>query len=321
MDAGETQGKTPFTIDADFNLGEAAAPWCRAHGADVVIRRGAVPLSLPRPESRGIAWQRASGRTLILTPCGLRFLVEGGSSIRYALDGDASLADARLFLLGTALSVLAWQRGLLPLNLSAVADGGDVHAFMGQPATGKSELAAALAARGYPFFTDSLLILDPKDLSTNTHCFRCDDLKLWSCSRALANCEIQGPVRETSKYQKLYAEPHQRAAGVSGRLRTIFFLVDFQKGDTLGGRRSVRLERLSGAKKIAEVAGNGVHSLQIMADVVGRPLLFQWIAAMARCLEVLRLTCPPDGGEMLEARVERIVAALSGAESGAGTAP
>ena len=27
-----TQGETPFTIDADFNLGEAAAPWCRAHG-------------------------------------------------------------------------------------------------------------------------------------------------------------------------------------------------------------------------------------------------------------------------------------------------
>ena len=315
------QGKTPFTIDADFNLGEAAAPWCRAHGADVVIRRGAVPLSLPSPESRGVAWQQAAGRTLILTPCGLRFLVEDGSTIRYALDGDASLADVRLFLLGTALSVLAWQRGLLPLKASAVADGEDVHAFMGPPASGKSDLAAALAACGYPFFTDSLLILDPKDLHANAHCFRCDDLKLWSHSRALANCEVQGPVRGTSRYHKLYAEPRQRAAPVSGRLRTIFFLRDFKQGDTLGERRSVYLERLSRAKKLVEVVDYcNLHSWRIMKDVVGYPRLFQGITALVHRLLVLKLTCHADGGEMLEARVDRIVKALSGAEFGAGTA-
>ena len=123
--------QVPFTIDADFDLGEAAAPYSRAHGADVVVRRGVVPLSLPRPEQRGVAWQYAAGRTLILTPCGVRFLVEGGSTMRYALDGGASLADLRLFFLGTALSVLAAQRGLLPLKASAVANGEDVHALVG----------------------------------------------------------------------------------------------------------------------------------------------------------------------------------------------
>lgn len=314
-----TLGETPFTIDADFNLGEAIAPWTRAHGADVVIRRGAVPLSLSCPESRGVAWQRVAGRTLILTPCGLRFLVEDGSTIRYALDGDASLAEARLFLLGTALSVLAWQRGLLPLRASAVADGEDVHAFMGPPASGKSDLAAALAARGYPFFTDSLLIIDPKGLIAN--CFRCDDLKLWSRSRALANCEIQGPVRETSKYRKLYAEPRQRAAHVSGHMRTIFFLGGFQKGETIGERSSVHLERLSGGEKVEKLAECGLHSWRIMADVFGHPLLFQWLTALVHRLLVLRLTCHAAGGEMLEARVNRVVTALSGAEFGAGTAP
>ena len=317
-----TQEETPFTIDADFNLGETAAPWCRAHGADVVIRRGAVPLSLPSPESRGVAWQQAAGRTLILTPCGLRFLVEDGSTIRYALDGDASLAEARLFLLGTALSVLAWQRGLLPLRASAVADGEDVHAFMGPPASGKSDLAAALAAHRYSFFADGLLILDPKGLNANTHCFRCDDLKLWSGSRALANCEIKGPVRGTSKYQKLYADPRQRAAHVSGRLRTIFLLRDFRKGETFGERRSVYLERLSGAEKLVEVVDcYNLHSWRIMEDVVGHPLLFQRITALAHRLLVLRLSCHAAGGEMLEARVDRVVTALSGAEFGAGTAP
>ena len=68
-----------------------------------------------------------------------------------------------------------------------MADGEDVHAFVGQPAAGKSDLAAALAAHGYPFFADSLLILDSKSLNADAHCFRYDDLKLWSCSRAFAN--------------------------------------------------------------------------------------------------------------------------------------
>ena len=315
----------PFTIDADFDLGEAAAPWCRAHGADVVVRRGTVPLSLPRPESQGVAWQHAAGRTLILTPCGVRFLVEGGSTMRYALDGGASLADLRLFFLGTALSVLAAQRGLLPLKASAVANGEDVHALVGMPTRGKSASAAALAARGYPFFADDLLILDPESLDTEARCYRCDDLKLWPEALALADCERLGPVRETSKYRKLYAVPRQRAARVSGRLRTIVYLASFKRGNTSGDRHSMHLERLSGSKKVEAFARAAIHSRPITIAVVGHRPLFQWVMALSHRVEMLRLT-RPEIPAVFGAGVNRIAAMLSAAESGAvqtckGTAP
>ncbi len=308
--------QVPFTIDADFDLGEAAALWCRAHGADVVVRRGAVPLSLPRPESQGVAWQHAAGRTLILTPCGARFLVEGGSAMRYALDGGASLADLRLFFLGTALSVLAAQRGLLPLKASAVANGEDVHAFVGMPTRGKSASAAALAARGYPFFADDLLILDPTGLDTEARCYRCDDLKVWPKALELADCEKVGPVRPTSKYRKLYAVPRQRAARVSGRLRTIVYLASFKKGDTSVDRHSMHLERLSGSKKVEKVVRAAIHSRPIMIAVVGRRPLFQWVMALSRRVEMLRLT-RPEIPAVFGAGVNRIAALLSAAESGA----
>ena len=308
--------QTPFTIDADFDLGEAAAPWCRARGADVVVRRGAVPLSLPRPESRGVAWQHAAGRTLILTPCGARFLVEGGSTMRYALDGGASLADLRLFFLGTVLSVLAAQRGLLPLKASAVACGEDVHAFVGLPVAGKSASAAALAARGYPFFADDLLILDPEGLDTEARCYRCDDLKLWPKALALADCEKRGPVRGTSKYCKLYAMPRQRVARVSGRLRTVVYLASFKKGDTSGDRHSTHLERLSGGEKAEAVVRTALHSWPITIAVVGRLPLFQWVTALSRRVEMLRLISPRIPA-VFGAGVDRIVALLSAAESGA----
>ena len=317
--------QTPFTIDADFDLGEAAAPWSRAHGADVVVRRGAVPLSLPRPESRGVAWQHAAGRTLILTPCGVRFLVEGGSTIRYALDGGASLADLRLFFLGTALSVLTAQRGLLPLKASAVANGENVHALVGMPMRGKSASAAALAARGYPFFADDLLILDAKGLDMEARCYRCDDLKVWPQALALADCEERGSVRGTSKHRKLYAVPRHRAARVSGRLRTVVYLASFKRGDASGNRHFMHLERLSGSKKVETMVKAAIHSRPITIAVVGRRPLFQSVMALSRRVEMLRLTHPRIPAAF-EAGVNRIAALLSAAESGAvqtckGTAP
>ena len=308
--------QVPFTIDADFDLGEAAAPWCRAHGADVVVRRGTVPLSLPRPESRGVAWQHAAGRTLILTPCGARFLVEGGSTMRYALDGGASLADLRLFFLSTALSVLTAQRGLLPLKASAVADGEDVHAFVGLPVAGKSSLAAALAARGHPFFADDLLIFDAKGLDAEARCYRCDDLKLWPKALALADCERRGPVRGSSKHTKLYAVPRQRAARMSGYLRTIVYLASFKKGDTSGDRHATHLERLSGSQRVETVVRTAIHSRPITIAVVGRRPLFQWVMALSRRVEMLRLTRPRIP-TVFGAGVNRIAALLSAAESGA----
>ena len=273
-----------------------------------------VPLSLPRPESRGVAWQHAAGRTLILTPCGVRFLVEGGSTIRYALDGCASLADLRLFFLGTALSVLAAQRGLLPLKASAVADREDVHAFVGLPMAGKSASAAALAARGYPFFADDLLILDPTGLDAEARCYRCDDLKVWPKALELADCEKIGPVRPTSKYRKLYAVPRQRAARVSGRLRTVVYLASFKKGDASGDRHSTHLERLSGRKKV-ETVMTTIHSRPITIAVVGRRPLFQWVMALSRRVEMLGLT-RPEIPTVFGAGVNRIAALLSAAESG-----
>ena len=307
--------QTPFTIDADFDLGEAAAPWSRAHGADVAVRHGAVPLSLPRPESRGVAWQHAAGRTLILTPCGVRFLVEGGSTIRYALDGGASLADLRLFFLGTALSVLAAQRDLLPLKASAVADGEDVHAFVGMPTRGKSASAAALAARGYPFFADDLLILDAKGLDAEARCYRCDDLKLWPQALALADCEERGPVRGTSKYRKLYAMPRLTAARVSGRLRTVVYLASFKRGETSGDRHSTYLERLSGSEKAEAMVRAAIHSPPITIAIIGRLPLFQWVMILSHRVEMLRLTHPRIPAAF-EAGVNRIAALLSAAESG-----
>lgn len=76
----------PFTVDTD--LGRAAAPWIRAHGADITIRRGTVPPKPSEIEAEGPMWQCVGNRVLIVFSRGVRFLVEGGESIRYTVPGD-----------------------------------------------------------------------------------------------------------------------------------------------------------------------------------------------------------------------------------------
>jgi hypothetical protein len=60
----------------------------------------------------------------------------------------------RLFLLGPALAVLLYQRGLLVLHASAVAMDGGVVAFLGGSGWGKSTIAASLHQRGYSLVAD-----------------------------------------------------------------------------------------------------------------------------------------------------------------------
>ena len=213
----------PFTVDADLELDGAMQPWLR-RGADVRIRRGAVPAGLRHVEQETPVWQRAGGRVLVRYPWGMRFLVEGGARIAYEAGAAAEL-DLRLFLLSTPWLALALQRGLLPLQASAVMDGAAVHAFAGPPGAGKSTLAAALSVRGYMFFTDDTLLLDPARIDGGMRCYGYKDLKLWPHGAALTRLPPGGRVRTSKSYRKHYAEPPRRSllrlegAADEGRLR------------------------------------------------------------------------------------------------------
>lgn len=292
---------TPFTVTADCDLGAAAAPWTRASGADATIVQAQVPEALSNADSAGLAWQRCGDRVLIVPPCGIRFLVEGGEAIRYQMADGAGAADLRLFLLGTAWPVLAMQRGLLPIHASAVAHGASVHAFMGVTAAGKSTLAAALSARGHAFFADDVVILDPQRFDGDVACYRYEDLKLWPKGSALVGVRNGGLVREVADYDKRYAVPPERSPRVDGRLRTMRVLeVSYAPGSPL------RDEPLHG-KRAFQVVYNAVHRRPFALAIVGRPRLFDWLMRLLRQIDVFafhRSTAP--------ARFDEGVAALSG---------
>lgn len=131
--------------------------------ADVVVRLGEVPRSLPAPRRTGRRWQAASGDFLLCVDDKLRYRVTGGREVTVERPGGADDVAA-VYLMGSVCTALLQQRGFLTLHASAVGAGGNAVLFLGKSGAGKSTLAAALGRRGFEVFADdvSAVRIDPR---------------------------------------------------------------------------------------------------------------------------------------------------------------
>jgi len=136
-------------------------PWRGdARAPDLVIEVGAVPPVDPKLPSFSPALQICPTGVRLAIPAVATYWAEAGRRVivEPVLPEDA--ADIRVFLLGTVLAILCFQRGLLPLHASGVDIGGRVLLLSGVSGAGKSTLAAAFSARGYRLLSDDLCALE-----------------------------------------------------------------------------------------------------------------------------------------------------------------
>lgn len=85
-----------------------------------------------------------------------QYLVEEGKRISVEPLVGASPEAIRLFLLGSAMGALLYQRGLFPLHGSAVETRWGAMIFVGAQGVGKSTLAAQFHRRGYRLLSDDV---------------------------------------------------------------------------------------------------------------------------------------------------------------------
>ncbi len=141
---------------SELELPGAIASPAPAGETDVTVRRGPIPDDLPEPSTKGPNWTMAGDRFLLRLPGIARFLISAGREIVIETVAGKEEADAVIFLLGSALSIVLHQRGRMVLHASAVSVGGKAVLFCGPSGAGKSTLAAALNERGYPFVNDDV---------------------------------------------------------------------------------------------------------------------------------------------------------------------
>jgi hypothetical protein len=263
-------------------------------------RFGSVPGAIADPlfDQDGFLLSRDS--FLFTTESGIRYHYALGQGIVAFLPGEQCDDEYRLYLWGTVFGAVAWLNGYFPLHASAVSVGGRAIAFTADSGVGKSTLAAALAARGYPHVCDDTLAL----VLTNGSPLAVPDrkpLKLWEDAFSLVGAERLGPI--TSMPGKSYAA----AASRSHDALPLTDLIVLEEGD------SIALTPIRGVAKLDSLAEAMYRDF--IPRALGRKAAYHAdLLALANAIGMWRLTrpraCGPSEFAVSTERIATLVASI-----------
>ncbi len=278
-------------VECAFDLRGAIAA-TPTGAADVVVRLAEAPTELSGAIIQGPNWV-ASGDTFLLTvPAVARYLIVAGREIRIDLAPGVELAEAQVWLLGTAFGILQHQRGRMLLHASAVAVGDKAALFAGPSGAGKSTLAAALNRRGYPCVSDDVCGIDfdagaPVVLPDGRM------LKLWSDT--VSHLEMdgrQGPaIRQ--RMDKFYIEPESIAVDRDLAVAAVYVL------RVAGPRQKAGVRRL-GAVDAALLLRRNAYRPSVIAKIGLEAAYLEWSSRLQGQAGVFSLTRPFDLSAMPE---------------------
>jgi hypothetical protein len=136
--------------------------------ADVTINFGKVPQRL---ESDDVVAKRAFSSVskdeyLLNIKSICKYYAGFGNKIIAEPEPDIDEHSLRLFLLGTVMAAILYQRDSIPLHSSAIIKDNKLILFAGNSGAGKSTLLASLATKGYQIFTDDICVIK-QDINAN----------------------------------------------------------------------------------------------------------------------------------------------------------
>jgi hypothetical protein len=237
-------------FDSDLSLPELAVPRDDSTRPDVRVRLDEVGTAAVGAIQLRPGVHVAPNDFLMDVPHVARYRVRDGVEIIVEPAPRASMPDVRLHLLGSALGVLCYQRGLQPLHANAIEVGGCCIAFAGPSGAGKSTLAAHLSEAGYRVLCDDLCVLSfagPGGILVWPGLAR---FKLWKDSLLQLRRDVRGLERVMGDREK-YFLPNTRAGNDAAiPLRRLYVLQRAEEGD------SGQIQRLYGAAALEAFVSN-----------------------------------------------------------------
>ena len=164
--------------------------------ADVFIRLGEVPVSLPDAVNQGVLFQSTETEFLLNVDQVARYHVRNGREIVVQKLGNASPVDVSAFISGSVFGALMHQRHMLPIHASTVLFMGKCLVFAGISGSGKSTLAASLVRDGAMLVADDISVIDFTG-DRPAVCPAFPTIKIWEDSLKHLDIPLQGlePVR------------------------------------------------------------------------------------------------------------------------------
>ena len=189
--------------------------------ADVVVRFGSVERWDGRPvDAENWIQVQPPETRLALEGIG-RFSIRDGAEVIVDPAPDVDPEILQQALLGPILCLVVQQRGWYPLHASAVMARDAVVAFAGASGRGKSSLAAALNARGYPLVADDVTVIDTAVAPPNVRP-GITALKLWPDALAHLGKSADSLPTLDGTTEKRRLDPHEGDLGA--RLECIYLL-------------------------------------------------------------------------------------------------
>lgn len=134
--------------------------------ADICFRRGEVPAQGIDPSSDDTWEQSFAGDFWLNVEEVARFWVRQGKEIIIEPYPEADETSVRVYLLGSAIGALLFQRGLLLIHGNAIEVNGGCLVCVGDSGAGKSTLAAAFLQAGHRLLADDVVPVDAQGLAT-----------------------------------------------------------------------------------------------------------------------------------------------------------
>lgn len=275
-----------MAIDSAFELPELL-PVPATGTADVQVVRGAVAA----PSAAGAAWDEegmwaVDGRFWLPVEGVATFLVEGGGRITVDAVAGADEASIRLFLLGSAIGALLFQRDYLVLHGNAIRIGDACLVCVGDSGVGKSTLAAAFMQAGYSILADDVVPVTAEGLAIPGM----PRIKLWQDAADRLGIATAGLRRIHPDMEKFNVPLGERFCAEPLPVRWVCWLVQGEPGS------ATTVEAVTGLEGFRVLAENTYryHYLKRMG-LLGSHL--QQCAALAGKVRIKKITRPPEGAE------------------------
>ena len=218
-----------------------------------------------------------------------RYLIRQGNEILYDPEPGIDEASIRVFLLGSGLGALLFQRGLLVLHGNAfrVGDGGVI--CTGHSGAGKSTLAAAIMQRGYPILADDVCPIDAQGCALPGM----PRIKLWQDSANKLNIATDGLERIRPDFSK-YNYPLEQAYCAEKLPVRVVYILHAQDDE-----EAFRVEPVTGLRKFNPLK-NQTYRFSYLKGMQTDQQHLAWVSQLAARIQVIHLYRPQGSFQIQE---------------------
>lgn len=146
-------------IESDFVLPQLM---CGEGEPEVIILKGRVPGEISGVIAEASFFQATNTELLFYVHGVGKYYVGHGKRIIVEPESEANEQLVTLYLLGSAMGALLFQRGVLPVHGSAVVVNNASVIITGDSGAGKSSLTLAFRKRGFLYLTDDVAALEQR---------------------------------------------------------------------------------------------------------------------------------------------------------------